>query len=760
MQELSQFLRDANSFVASSREAIERSAPHIYISALPFANKNAAIYKMFAPSCFGLVRVDVFGLAQHGGRLVMTLKGHEGGVTSVAYSSDGLFLVSGSEHGTVHVWDTRSGEQTIPPLHIGRGHVSTVAFVPNGKSIIAGTEAGTVFIWSFMAGQSTMQQLNGHSQAVVSLATSPDGRLLASASLDRTVRLWRVVTGQLLTVLTGHDDPNNGVAISSDGQVTTARCYYPGNIELHQSEGSVRKHFRVSETTQSTVLVEGRSICVWTQQNQNEPSMIYLEGHTAPVRSTVISPNSSYVASASNDGTICVWDIEVGKESVQPSSVIILPPGLQPRLQAISRDGANIVCIFTDASARVWNAETGETRPLPLPLPLTLTLPLPLTLTLEKTIQSLTISAKGHLIAAGVEDKFWRFDALTGAEIEDPDDWDNSDRSEYDECFFGITFTSDARCIAMARCQNVPGFWSSGLPPSRLSPKDNIIEVKWKVFFVDLEAGRELSSHLPPGEDTPEYPALSVETTRLKADVDISLDRQLLAMAIETDVIYLWQIGSDLKALEPLRTAALVQSIRFSPDSTHIASGCSDNTGRIWNISTRQLVFELAGHTGSVTACIHPPDGRLIATASEDKSVRLWDAKTGVHGATLHGHRAPVELLGFTDSGSLVSCSTDGIIRVWDVSAAGSLLPEDAEEGTLALSGAKLEDGWLTGPSGKLLLWVPAEYRPYLQRPPRIFRADGDQCVIVKTGSEGWHRGQDWTSCWRGGESSAVSDGA
>jgi len=41
---LAQFLRDAHSFVASSHEAIERSAPHIYISALPFADRNSLVY--------------------------------------------------------------------------------------------------------------------------------------------------------------------------------------------------------------------------------------------------------------------------------------------------------------------------------------------------------------------------------------------------------------------------------------------------------------------------------------------------------------------------------------------------------------------------------------------------------------------------------------------------------------------------------------------------------------------------------------------
>lgn len=126
--ELCQFFRDANLFVASSREAIERSAPHIYLSALPFANKNGVIYQRFAPSFTGLTSIDVFGIGPHEGRLVMTLKGHEGGVTSVDYSADGLLLASGSEDGTVRVWDTRSGEETVSPLQSESGPVTCVVF--------------------------------------------------------------------------------------------------------------------------------------------------------------------------------------------------------------------------------------------------------------------------------------------------------------------------------------------------------------------------------------------------------------------------------------------------------------------------------------------------------------------------------------------------------------------------------------------------------------------------------------------------------
>jgi len=81
-QKLVQFLRDANSFVVSSHAAIARSAPHIYLSAVPFASKDSLVFLDFESLCAGVVSVETSGTDHHASRLAMTLTGHEGSVTS------------------------------------------------------------------------------------------------------------------------------------------------------------------------------------------------------------------------------------------------------------------------------------------------------------------------------------------------------------------------------------------------------------------------------------------------------------------------------------------------------------------------------------------------------------------------------------------------------------------------------------------------------------------------------------------------------
>jgi WD40 repeat protein len=73
-------------------------------------------------------------------------QGHENTVNSVAFSSDGQLIVSGSEDKTVRLWDIE-GNPVGQPFQGHENTVNSVAFSPDGQLIVSGSRDNTVRLW-------------------------------------------------------------------------------------------------------------------------------------------------------------------------------------------------------------------------------------------------------------------------------------------------------------------------------------------------------------------------------------------------------------------------------------------------------------------------------------------------------------------------------------------------------------------------------------------------------------------------------------
>ena len=98
----------------------------------------------------------------------------------------------------------------------------------------------------------------------------------------------------------------------------------------------------------------------------------------------------------------------------------------------------------------------------------------------------------------------------------------------------------------------------------------------------------------------------------------------------------------------------------------YLASGSQDNTVKLWNLETKQLVATLGGHTDFVLS-LTEINGYLVSS-SQDTTIKLWSIETREEVVTLSGHTDSVRCL-TTVSNYLVSGSEDKTIKFWNVLA-------------------------------------------------------------------------------------------
>jgi WD40 repeat protein len=127
---------------------------------------------------------------------LQTLEGHNGRITSVAFSHDSTRLASSSYDRTIKIWDASSGA-CLQTLEGHNDPVTSVAFSHNSSRLASSSYNRIVKIWDASSG-ACMHMLEGHSRPVASVAFSHDSTRLASSSYDRTIKIWDASSGACL----------------------------------------------------------------------------------------------------------------------------------------------------------------------------------------------------------------------------------------------------------------------------------------------------------------------------------------------------------------------------------------------------------------------------------------------------------------------------------------------------------------------------------------------------------------------------------
>jgi WD40 repeat protein len=545
-----------------------------------------------------------------------------------------------------------------------------------------------------------------HGVFVHALAYSPDGKKIVSSGVGRALVLWDASTGKELRQFASRGQPH-GVVFSPDGKYIAA---IPGMAQVW--EVATGKKIHDLNDAKSVVIAlafapDGKTLAtansdnaihLWDPANGEEKRRI--DCGQGGVTALAYSPDGTTLASGGKDGAIRLWDVDNGKECRRFAA-----DNKEIRSLVFSPDGKHLVVGSGDDTPRLWNVATGrEIRTFG-----------------EKqgVFAPLALSPDGKWLATGYADgtvSLW--DAASG---EEKRHW----RAGWGKAR-AMAFSPDGKTLASALLWN-GGFrlWDVDTGRERNAAEGHYGPISLLRFAVDnktLISGGfdrsilwwDMAAQTPRRRFT--------WTTDSFSGFALSPDGNMIAVAdINTDEMFLWDIGTGKAAKLTGKKAGRIQTIAFSPDGRLLASGGYNRAIQVWDVRQGKAIREIQGNprlggllfspNGKTLASGSPlrlwdavsgkersnfdnqaggdfplafsPDGKQLVSANDPPGrhvqplVRLWDATTGKEFCRYNGHRTVIGAAAFSPDGKLVASGgvtdEDNSVQVWEA-ATGHLI--------------------------------------------------------------------------------------
>lgn len=542
--------------------------------------------------------------------------GHAAPIVSLAFSSDGRILASGSVDGTIKLWDPATGNQ-LRALKGHDGTVSSLAFSPDDMWLASGRPDYTIKLWHVVSGREA-QTFAGHTLHVSSVAFSPDGKMLASGSGDQTVKLWDVATGRELRTLLAAPNPKPGTGINvafsrdgktlaSAGEVVKLWDVKSGNeLRTINTESDPTPEKPVAFSYDGKLLATGgKSVKLWEVETGR--ALRTLPGGADEL---AFSPDRQTLA-GSQRTEITLWNINSGQE-VQTWK----GPRLGVEVVAFHPNGRVLASGNADHTVTLWDPAKGEAQKV-----------------LEghaAPVTSVALSSDGKVLANGIRGRLFSkdnvkiWDPTTGQLVRSLAGQSNH--------AYSIALTADGSRLVSGSSGWGVGVWN--VP--RAEPLRRIVAATDSQFVPDRVA--------------------------------LSADGRLVAAGGRNDTIKLWDVDTSRELFTLKGHKKGVRAIAFSPGGDVVASGARDADIKLWSAANGQELATLVGHSGGVFAVAFSPDGKKLATGSQDRMIFLWDIASGSLEEGFVGHSASVDAVAFSRDGQkLASGSEDGMVRIWDV---------------------------------------------------------------------------------------------
>jgi WD40 repeat protein len=286
-----------------------------------------------------------------------------GRFTSVAFASDGLLAVGGTQ---TWLWDPVGGAKRRLPSATG-GQVVDLAFSPAADRLAGAGADGSVWLWDARSPRRQPARLEGPSGPLERVRFAPDGRTLVAAGDDRKVWIFVAAFPQLLR---DGGERIREVAFGRGGN-TIATAGIDGGPRLggFVRLWNARTQRMLGRPIVSDKLIasvafsaDGHELAAGTEtgpvllRDLRSHRVVTLTGHRDGVSSVAFSPDGHLLASGSFDGSIILWDVRSRR---RVGTVLRNDKGVGA--VAFSPDGRRVATGGQDGIVRLWDVASRRT---------------------------------------------------------------------------------------------------------------------------------------------------------------------------------------------------------------------------------------------------------------------------------------------------------------------------------------------------------------------------------------------------------------
>jgi WD40 repeat protein/DNA-binding SARP family transcriptional activator len=555
--------------------------------------------------------------------------------------------------------------QTLPELHVERiipAHSALgapgVSYSPDGRRLASIGADGFVRVWDVATGERLLELADQPGDYGVDVAYSPDGRLLATTLLGKLI-VWDVGTGEQV--------------LKMPGTIT-------GDVD--------RVDFSPDGTRLAIANLDGRPAIV----DLASGAIAYtLEGHETTTEAVSYSPDGRWLATGDNNGVVMVWDNATRREvatfehkgrihavAFSPDGQRLATAGEDGKLTVwdipdekmllslptssglydvtFMPDGLRVAGTHQDGATTVWDATTGQ-----------------LLLTFAghgSTVISVSAAPDNrHITSSGYDGTLRIWDTAPGREL--------LTVKAHDSPGYGAVYTPDGAQLVTVGADGWARLWDATTgAPIQTPALDSLAQLE--SVAVDSNSNR-----IAVGGSDGRIILFDLAVNGPVMTINAH-DGDVWALAFSPDGLRLasssWDETSKVWDLVTGELIAAVEErcwsmgVTFSPDGERVFSSCSLGSYE-WDASTGQVIRTYPMEGLEYYGLALSPDGRLLALGRSDGVVSLWNTTTGEKIRELTGHSGIALGMSFSQDGSLLATSAfDKLAKVWDVATGQELI--------------------------------------------------------------------------------------